>query len=434
MNKNSVIIIILIILQHHIYSQSKFEKGFIINSNNDKINCLINNHNWKYPPDKIDYKISKESEIITIFQKDLEKIQIGNYIKYIKKEVKIDKCNNSINNLSFERKPNYSKEIVLLKVLIEGKASLFSYTNSGCTKYFYSIENDSIKPLVYKKYKSHNKNTDYNGKETNQPTYASFIVKENDEFKQQLWNDLNCDALPPSKLKYINYKKKDLTNYFKIYNEFYKAEYNDFEESRRNHNPLKNRINLNLILRNYFSNLTIENSQTDPFDTNFGKQNKFSVGIEFEYILPFNNNKWALTIEPNYNSYQSERKNTYYNHVHVVPYTVSVDYKSIEVPFTARHYMFLSEDIKFFINASIIKDFSFSESIKFIKDDNQRTIGQELHLKSRRLNLAFGAGFKIKNKLIFETRIQTPRNIFRNPGYWSSDYSKFSLILGYSIL
>ena len=94
------------------------------------------------------------------------------------------------------------------------------------------------------------------------------------------------------------------------------------------------------------SSLEIENSLSHLRDTNFGTKLGFSVGIEAEFILPFNNNKWALLIEPTYQYFNTKKETP--------DLTSEINYSSIEIPIGVRHYMFINQKSKIFINGLII--------------------------------------------------------------------------------
>ena len=46
------------------FSQINFEKGYIIDKNNNKSECLIKNKDWLGNPTEFEYKLNQNSEII----------------------------------------------------------------------------------------------------------------------------------------------------------------------------------------------------------------------------------------------------------------------------------------------------------------------------------------------------------------------------------
>jgi hypothetical protein len=139
----------------------------------------------------------------------------------------------------------------------------------------------------------------------------------------------------------------------------------------------------------------------------------FRLGLETEFIMPFNKNKLTIIIEPTYQYFKSEGE------------SIKANYKSIELPIGIRYYFFLNNNYKIFINASFVSDFSSNNSIIDV-------FSNKLEIKTRN-NLAFGIGCKQNKKFSLEFRYQVSRELLSNYLYWSSDYNTLSVILGYTI-
>ncbi len=394
--KKHLLLILISILSLNIYSQIYFEQGYYINNSGQKINCQIKNIDWKNNPVEFEYKLSANSESKTATIKSVKEFGIDNISKYIRSSVYIDRSSENINELNYDRKPTFKEETLFLKVLIEGKANLYKYEDGNLTRYFYNKENFSIEQLVYKSYKTENNK-----------------IGKNYKFKNQLWNDLKCSTLKIDMAKSLEYKKNDLINYFVKYNECNNVAYKNYEEKQ--HRDL---FNLNLRPGFNISTLSIQNSISNSRDTDFGSELAFRFGIEAEFIMPFNKNKWALIIEPTYQYFKSETEISTQN--------VEVDYKSIELPLGIRHYLFLNENSKFFVNGSFVFDLINNNSIINFES------GTNLEIKTR-TNLAFGLGYKYNDRYSLELRYQTSREVLSDFLFWSSDYQTFSVIFGYSI-
>jgi hypothetical protein len=101
-----------------------------------------------------------------------------------------------------------------------------------------------------------------------------------------------------------------------------------------------------------------------------------------------------------------------------------VKYASIELPIGLRHYFFLSEKSKVFVNASFIFDFSVNSVIDYGS-------GPGLEIVSP-LNAAFGLGYKY-DRFSLEYRYQTSRELVGRYPIWISDYMTSSVVFGYQI-
>ena len=237
-------------------------------------------------------------------------------------------------------------------------------------------------------------------------------ISKNNSFRNQLWNSLKCSNSDINVVKNLNYQRSDLMNYFIKFNECSSGTYINYEDKQK-----RDLFNLNFRPGINFSNLSIQNNISSPVDPGFNGELSFRFGIEAEFILPFNKNKWAFTIEPTYQYFRSKYETSAQKN--------NIDYKSIELPIGVRHYLFFNENSKLFINGSFVFDFSSDTKIKF-------NPGPDLNIKTRN-NLAFGFGYKYGSRYSVELRYQTAREILSDYLSWNSNYQTFSVVFGYSI-
>jgi hypothetical protein len=138
-------------------------------------------------------------------------------------------------------------------------------------------------------------------------------------------------------------------------------------------------------------------SQGTVFD--FGNSFGFRFGLETEFVLPFNKNKWGIVLEPTYQSYNSKNTSEDFN----------IKYKSIEVPLSLRHYLYLN-DFRFFITAGAVYDIPINSSIN-----------ENLKISSS-MNLMYGLGFSFKKTYSLELRRYTVRELVSRFRDVSADY------------
>ncbi len=98
-------------------------------------------------------------------------------------------------------------------------------------------------------------------------------------------------------------------------------------------------------------------------------------------------------------------------------------------PIGIRHYFFLKNNSKLFVNAAYVFDFNFKSTLELYKLDSYYN---SLVVSSLN-NMAFGVGYKFKDKYRVETRYETSRTIIGSYIHWTSSYSTFSVLLGYSL-
>jgi hypothetical protein len=382
--KINLLFLLTTILSFNCYSQISFENGYYIDNNNQKINCLIKNLDWGNNPTEFKYKLTENSELNEKTIKSVKEFGIHNASKYVRNSVKIDRSSNKVDELDNERRPTFQEEELFLKVLVEGKSTLYSYVDNDLTRYFYSIGTSNIEQLVFKSYMTY-----------------EFEIGANNRFRNQLWDNLKCSDIKKNRVEKLKYRKSDLVNFFVAYNSCTNQEYINFEEKEK-------KDLFNLTIRPRLNSSSLESNYRN---TNIKNELGFGFGIEAEIILPFNKNKWSFIIEPTYQSFIVEESTR----------NVIINYSSIEFHAGARHYFFLNDNSKIFINASLIYDSNLNDS-----QINSLEINTSF-------NMAFGLGYKYNDKYSIELRYQTPRHLLSSYSNWIADYKTLSIVFGYSI-
>jgi hypothetical protein len=390
-----------------VQAQINFEKGYIINNENQKTECLIRNVDWESNPDEIDYKISEQSDVLVAGVDDLKAFGIGENIKFISAIVDIDRSSDRIDKLSQTRVASFNKEKLFLKVLLEGEANLYYYHDFNLSRFFFNTQDSDIRQLVYKRYKQ-------------TPTK----IAENNRFRQQLLNALKCESISENTLNDLDYSQGDLLRIFKQYSDCKNQSYNIYEYREK-----RDLINLSIRPRLNFNTLEISRSTFPTVEIDFGSNLSYGLGAELEILLPFNKNKWAFAVEPTFQFYSNEnRQNSIiFSGGEIIS---SAEYTSLEVPIKARHYLFLNDTSKLFFNVSYILDFTLDSSIEILRNDGSRINSFERESSN---SIGLGIGFKQNDKYSIEFRYRTNSNPISQNINWTSDYSMLSMILGYTL-
>ncbi|GAB2766059.1 tRNA modification GTPase [Salinimicrobium soli] len=388
---------VLILLSFIGYSQTDFQKGYFISNTGEKVEGLIKNKDWKNNPEEISFKFSENAQVQTETIKTIKEFGIYGRSKYLRATVDIDKTSELLRNIDDNREPVFEEEQLFLKVLVEGKASLFSYSNEDVTSFLYQKGDSDIEELVFKVYLVKNQE-----------------IAENNYYKQQLINNLNCEASLTGEIKGLKYEPGSLSKFFIKYN---KCENEDFQTySQKDHKAIFN-ISLKAGIKN--SSLEIMNQYNGFRNTDFGNQVGYRVGLEAEVVLPFHNNKWSVFVDPAYQKFLStkETPNLY----------SEVTYHSIEVPIGVRHYMYLTPSSKLILSVMTVMDISFDSSLYFEKEAYST-----LEIRSGK-DTAVGFGYNYNNRYSAELRYYLGRDLMTNYGSWDSDYNTVALIFGYSL-
>jgi hypothetical protein len=390
--KKTIFISLLIALSIHCGAQIKFESGYFITNDGKQTLCLIKNTDWKNNPKEFLYKVAEGYQPLTEKIGNVKEFCIFNSAKFRRFNVDIDRSSEEVGHLSETEAPEFKNEQLFLKVLIEGKATLYSYNASNLVRFFFSIDSMNLQQLIFKTYINSDK-----------------AVAENNTFKIQLWNSLQCSTMNNETIEKLPYAAYELTRIMATYNSCQKSPYTIFKKK-------KDFININIRPGVSAGSLHVDNSILYAANTEFGNKTSFRLGVEAEFILGFNKNKWAIAIEPVYQSYKSN--------VVTDARTNSIDYKSIESSWGVRHYFFLNASNKIFLGVHYIYDIPLSSTFN--------ANGTTLIIKSSG-NGAFAVGYKYKSKCSVEFKYGLSRNLLRNYTLWSADYKMSSVVFSYTV-
>lgn len=395
-----------------ICAQIKFEKGYIINNSDVKKEVLIKNQGWANNPDTFTYKTDEKSGESTGTPSTIKEFGVYNDVKYVTYNGDIDYSSDNTGDLSFIREPEFKKASVFLKEIATGNKNLYSYQGHNIIRYFYSDSDSSIKPLIYKKYF-------FNGN--------NLQVAANEEYIDQLKTIFSDDNTAQATASKTRYTSNDLKKIFSTYNSKFAGAAND-----RNISDTKRDSKFNLAIRpglNFYSPLEI----TKTF-SNEGAPSKtgFRIGVEAEIVLPFNRGKWSVVAEPTFSLYNNK---TAVRTTNGNLYNINVEnYSFISIPLSVRHYMFINDKSKIFINAGINLLTLKTSSAKDFTMDYDGYVFDRLKLSSSQAfkSAVFGIGYNYNNKYIIEARYNTAMNLLEEKGP-KANLKYASIILGYNI-
>ncbi|WP_035653316.1 hypothetical protein [Flavobacterium sp. ASV13] len=407
-----ILLLTLFLYFSAINAQISFEKGYFISNDGTKTECFIKNIDWYNNPIDFKYKINlNDSDSKTETIKSITEFGIENNVTYKRASVKIDESSNKLDNLSTNKNPIWKDDTVFLKVLIKGDATLYQYVNGDMMRFFYETKERPLEQLVYKEYFIVNDN---GGKTTDVNTF----------YKQQLYNNAKSETTTLNEIKKLEYKKEQLVKYFIKYN------YLDANTVKQNSSNETKSIYLLKIMAGISSqSLSINSSQPSGY-TNAKYDNKISpkFGIEGEYILPVNKNKWSIFMNLTYQKYEDSQEYgiiTSINNGQTIQHPSEVEYTNLQMPIGLRHYLFLNDNSKIFINAAYVLNLSGKFTLK----------SSLINLESKsENNFALGLGYNYKNKLSAEVRANLKKNLLREYTVFKTDYSTIDLLFTYTIL
>lgn len=393
-NNFKIKLLITFFISQFVFSQVTFEKGYFITNSDNRVECLIQNLDRKNNPDFFRYKINEDESLKIARINDVKLFEIYDQLKYVRSIVKFDLSSNDLNRLSEVESPNFVEREVFLKEVLKGDVSLYKFTEGNIDCFFYQEGNGKIEPLIYKIYEVEV------GK-----------IAFNEDYKIQLMMLLKCPTVTLKDIEKLQYKESFLKD---IFVKYYNCSNSNFKDTSVE--KVRGDFNMNIRPRLNFSSLDLKNDSN--YNLNFDLKREIGFGLEIEYVLPFNKNKWAVIVEPTYQHFKSES---------VIG---TVDYSSLELPVGFRYFMFFGDKSKMFLNGQIVVDFPLNSRIELKrKSDSTMSIFEV----GSNLNFVCGIGYRYNDKFGVEARFFTNRNIMVNYLNWVSSFNNISLVLSYKI-
>lgn len=377
-------------------AQVDFEPGYWTGNDGIRRECEILNVDWRFNPESFEYRMQPGGEQLTATLAEVREFGVTGKSRYVREAVQIDRSSNQIDKLTPYRNPVFSPDTLFLKVIVEGRASLYRYESKQVLRFFYSLPDSPVQQLIYRRY---------------QPL-GSTAVYTNYDFRFQLQRDLSCGA---QRQVEIACDEPSLARFFEAYN-------GCIGESSVRYGVRDVKALAAVRIRPGFSmaSARFSNPAAVLEGAKFPWRPTFRLGFEFEQILPFNQGRWSLLAEPTLQFYQDTHimfPGTSYTS------TVRVRYRSVELPVGFRYYLFLNPDTRLFLNGLMTIDFSFGSTY---------ASGFETRKIFSSINPAAGAGIRWK-RYQAEFRYQHNRQLMRGYTYWSGRYRSLSLILGYTL-
>jgi hypothetical protein len=394
------------------YAQGKYQQGYFIDMNNNRVNCFIKDIDKAATPEKFDYRLTEGGERLTGTINTIKEFGIGDRKKYVRATIKLDKSlyhTTDIGRFSNEKSPVFEEVTVFLNVLVDGDASLYMYEYGSLRRYFFKTTESEIYPLVYKKYVF----IDEGFGSTDQ-------LKENKEFHQQLFNQVNCGNMQAGDIMKISYTRRELVKHFDEYNTCKGIDYVNYDSKQT-----QTVFNVNLRPGIALGEKVFNGGR---WDGKFENKMVFRFGVEFEILLPFHKNKLAIIIEPNYINYKSENVPVNFQVTETGSSVVNLSsyYEAIEVPVGLRYYFYLNSDSKLFVNAAYLPSSTINSKIT--------REGNDITQLGSPTGYAFGAGYNFNNKYAVEVQYSTRETIYQGPGsLMNTNFNAISILLSYNL-
>ncbi len=273
----------------------KYESGYYIDNFDTKIEGLIKNNDWRNNPKSFEFKKSLEDNSTTISIESCKEFTINSSAKFTRAKVQIEKSDTKIGSLAYDKNPVFVEETAFFKHLVSGKNTLYYYYDQGLEKFFFSNETTKITQLIYIKFLIDANDVQFNEEYKN---LQSNSIMQNEAYKRQLWENVKCESTTMNELNKLEFKKSSLVNYF--------SKVNTCNGSIENvvSNEKKSIINIKAVALINSDKLKYDRaSSSSSFDRKIG----FGFGAEVELLMPFNNYKWGIFLEPSISKYEGDK-------------------------------------------------------------------------------------------------------------------------------
>lgn len=379
-------------------AQTSYVKGYYISLQGKTIEGYIKNDDWNSNPDSFKFRTTIDGETQILDINAAKEFGLDNLAKYIKVKVDIDQSSDNVSTLSRTKDPVWKTETAFVKTLIEGKASLYKFEDSGLKKYLFQFDDNEIKQLVYKKYFS-------GGKED---------VFKNNLYRRTLGEFfITCEGITYNVIAQTEYNAKDLNNLFETYNKCSNQEYTNYQSYSK-----KTKFNLN-VKAGINSSTIVAHNQINDEVADYGNTATYRLEVEGEVVLPFNNYKWALLFGLARNGEidaKGEKEKQFFK------------YNYFELTFGTKHYMFINENVKLALQAG----YTFDLPISF--EANTYSTTDERFKDGTAVTGSFRVGLGVHYKKFFlETTVNLDKRVLEQYSYiFITDYSSLNFVVGYS--
>lgn len=408
------------------FGQDNYTSGYYVDQNNKKIEGFIEDTNPYNNPEKINFKSSLEAPTSEISIANIKEFKITSNYKYVNYTVDYDYdqvVNRSEINI-FGKEPNLKKKAILLKVLVEGNATLYKAIVDDCVFFYFKNNNDETPRLLI-----HRK---YNDNKT---------ISENNAFRKQLYDDIKTETLLIDDFLKLDFKESDLV---KVFNKTNNAS-NSLVEQNVSADKGKNKFCYKIFggVSTFFAPYTfLSEYKLKTSKTSFSNP---IIGFEFSNILGTDSNRSELFgrlfyQKTNSESHSSAERNGSYPGSDV---TLTSEFSAITISAGYRYAIIKSGKNKFSIDGGLGVSRILSGDFKLHKElyyfiggtDPITTQTEDFVFDEYSMSIFLNAGlsYTFNNKYAVNLEYSTPKNYLSKYTDLSGGYSNFNLIFSYTL-
>lgn len=377
------------------FSQNLFVRGYYINNLGQKSEGLILHKRWNNYPFDFQFKADDNAETLLLGIDSVSEFGIDGNLRFVRKNVDIDLSGELYSDLDSNRDPVYTRKLLFLRLLVDGKHRLYDYQDSNVERFFIESDTLPVTQLIYKKFMA-----------------DELLAGTNRDYQKQLWKYMNCPSVTMEELSGLNYYRKELISVLMRFNKC-----DSIESVNLAKPPPYDKFDLTIKAGAGFSIYNIVGLGSYSYNVICDPRFTPHFGIEAEYLLPFNRHKWGITAEAGLFTYQSEGENR--------SFKAKVNYSSLELPVGFRYHIYPGTHTDLFFSAFYI----FNHPLRLDVDYNVNILMQ---MKSKN-NPGAGIGFRYNKKLTAEFRMMQTRYMPGDGLLWYSNFRAFWFLIGYTL-
>lgn len=372
------------------FAQIAFEKGYFITTTGERVEALLHSVTSGENPEAIEYKLLPTEREMRVPIQELKEFGIYERWKYLVATVDFDRIETNLTNIGVNRNPQFKKETLALRVLIEGKADLFSYELPQQTVFFFRTEQSDIRQLIWKRYK-----------------VSQLEVRANNLYQQQLWTDVRCNVTE-AELSRLDYDAGSLKKYFTNYNHCSGADIGHQDRARRG------KFHLDLLAGAGSANMGVKGLRylTGYPDREFNDSFIPHFGLQLEFLFPSETYSRGVIISAVHQSFSGKSDKVF---------NADPEYRSLLLSIGLRQYFFNKQKVRPFVNVLGTFDLRISDDIGYLELKTRSTLAPSI-----------GIGLNYKN-FALETRYDSRRDIISRQSSAETDFSKLMFLFSYRI-
>lgn len=414
--------LILLLLSSFSFSQKIFSPGYYIDNNGQKKVGFIEDNNPYNNPEKIAFKTSLESKSSIILLDEIREYKIDNDYKYVRYLIDYDQDQvtnaNPVHRIGKE--PKLANKQVLLRVLVEGNASLYQAIINDCIFFFVQHGKvDMPQLLVHRKYNSNN------------------VIAENNEFRKLLYERLKTDKTDIKDFFDIEYNQYDLVDFFRKLNKADNSLIQQNVTTERNKNKINYKIltgTTALSVDYKFGSLVNMKSTGTTFINPI-------IGCEVSNLLGMSSKRSEFFGRLFFQKNQTKADQTFITPGYVRTYTFEAEYSAINLNLGYRYALLKQKHSKICLDGSIgisnivTDNFVIKDVITYTGENPPDPTGAQYDFYRLRPVIYFnvGLGYVLDEKYALYIEYSTPKNYLEKYVELDGQLSGINVLLTYNL-